>query len=309
MIVKMALKAPIVKLNNGLEMPMVGLGTYARKAEPGEYQQAVEWAIDAGYKHIDTASCYKNEEEVGQGIYNKIKEGIVTRDQLFVTTKLWNDCHAENDVTPSLKESLRRLKLDYVDLYLIHWPVSINAKGEDQEIDYVETWRGMEEALSMGLTKSIGVSNFNEEQLQRILNSAKVKPVVNQVEINPNLTQHKLVDYCKKNSIQPVAYTPLGLISDARPEFAGKDMIKSDPKLGALADKYGKTRAQIALRYLVQREIVVLPKSFTKSRIIDNLNIFDFELNKQEMALVDSFNMDHRCVPGASFAKYKNYAF
>ncbi|XP_050667559.1 aldo-keto reductase AKR2E4-like isoform X2 [Leptidea sinapis] len=280
-----------------------------RNPQPGQFRQAVEWGIEAGYRHIDTASMYKNEVEVGEGIANKINQGLVTRKDLFITTKLWNDHHAENKVIIGLKDSLGKLQLDYLDLYLVHWPVAATINGEDEEIDYIDTWRGMEEAVRQGLTKSIGVSNFNEEQLARLLQYAKVKPVVNQIEISPTLTQHKLVDYCKSVSVVPVAYTPLGLLSDARPEFIGKDTIKNDPRLDALANKYKKTKAQIALKYLVQRNIVVIPKSFTKSRIEENLNLFDFQLNEQEMALVDSFNIDHRCVPATSFAKYKNYPF
>ncbi|XP_013193304.2 uncharacterized protein LOC106137092 [Amyelois transitella] len=305
----MVAKAPTVRLSSGFVMPVVGLGTYARKAEPGQFRQAVEWGIELGYRHIDTASCYKNEEEVGEAIGNKIKQGVVTRVELFVTTKLWSDKHAEADVLPSLKESLAKLRLDYVDLYLIHWPVSFNDKGEDAEIDYLETWKGMEKLVDLGLTKSIGVSNFNEEQLERLLKVATIKPVVNQIEINPTLTQHSLVDYCKTHSIIPVAYTPLGLISEARPEFAGKDAIKTDPKLGEIADKYGNTRAQIALKYLVQRGIAVVPKSFTKSRIAQNIDIFDFQLTPEEMAVVDSYNIDHRCVPGLALSKLKYFPF
>lgn len=298
-----------VNLLSKREMPMIGFGTYARKAEPGQYRQAVEWAIEIGYRHIDTASSYNNEVEVGEGINNKIKEGLVTRDQLFVTTKLWNDRHAETDVVASLKESLARLNLDYVDLYLVHWPVSTNSKGEDTEIDYMETWRGMEKCVELGLTKGIGVSNFNEDQLIRLYENATIPPDVNQIEINPTFVQHKMVDLCKQMSVIPVAYTPLGLISEARPEFIGKDVIKTDPGLGALAQKYEKTRAQIALRYLIQRGIPVIPKSFTKSRIEENLNIFDFELTTGEMALVESFNIDHRCVPANGFKGLKNYPF
>ncbi|XP_053617114.1 aldo-keto reductase AKR2E4-like [Plodia interpunctella] len=305
----MVVKVPTVKLTSGYVMPVVGLGTYARKADPGQFRQGVEWGIELGYRHIDTAAIYKNEEEVGQGISNKIKEGVVTRGELFITTKLWCDRHAEADVLPTLKESLNRLQLDYVDLYLIHWPVSINKNGEDAEVDYLETWKGMESLVKMGLAKSIGVSNFNEEQLGRLLAVANIKPAVNQIEINPTFTQHALVDFCKSHSVVPVAYTPLGLISEARPEFIGKDVIKTDPKLGELAEKYGKTRAQIALRYLVQRGIPVVPKSFTKSRIAENLDIFNFELTDKEMAIVDGYNLDHRCVPGTAWAKLKYFPF
>ncbi|XP_050667577.1 aldo-keto reductase AKR2E4-like isoform X4 [Leptidea sinapis] len=176
-------KVHSVKFNNGLEIPIIGLGTYSRNPQPGQFRQAVEWGIEAGYRHIDTASMYKNEVEVGEGIANKINQGLVTRKDLFITTKLWNDHHAENKVIIGLKDSLGKLQLDYLDLYLVHWPVAATINGEDEEIDYIDTWRGMEEAVRQGLTKSIGVSNFNEEQLARLLQYAKVKPVVNQIEI------------------------------------------------------------------------------------------------------------------------------
>lgn len=302
-------KVPKVSFNNGLQIPIVGLGTYARKSEPWQFRQAVEWGIQAGYRHIDTATMYKNEKEVGEGIANKIKEGLVKREDLFVTTKLLNDKHAEQDVVPALKQSLKNMQLDYIDLYLVHWPLSVNAKGEDMAIDYLETWRGMEQTVKLGLAKSIGVSNFNEEQLERLLEHANIKPVVNQIEINPTLTQHNLVEFCKQRSIIPVAYTPLGLLSEARPEFIGKDIIKTDPKLTKIAEKYGKSKAQIALRYLIQRGLPVLPKSFTKSRIEENINLFDFELNDEEMAIVGDFNINHRCVPGRGMEKLTYYPY
>ncbi|CAH2235943.1 jg24488 [Pararge aegeria aegeria] len=201
------------------------------------------------------------------------------------------------------------MKLDYIDLYLVHWPVSVNANGVDTAISYLETWKGMEEAVKLGLAKSIGVSNFNEKQIQEVHNKAVIKPVVNQFEINPTLTQHQLVNLCKQLSVLPVAYTPLGLISEARPEFAGIDVIKTDPKLGGIATKYGKTRAQIALRYLIQRGIPVIPKSFTKSRIEENLNVFDFHLTDEEIDIVDNYNLNHRCVPGKGFEKYEYYPY
>ncbi|CAG9559406.1 unnamed protein product [Danaus chrysippus] len=305
----MSPKVTNATLNNGKEMPMVGLGTYTRQFDPEAVKQAVEWGIECGYRHIDTASFYKNEEFLGEVIANKIKQGYVKREDLFVTTKIWNNSHSEEAVIPALKESLRKLKLDYIDLYLIHWPVSISENGEDTAIDYLNTWKSMEEAVHLGLAKSIGVSNFNEEQLERLYNHANIKPTVNQVEINPTLTQHKLVDFCKKLSVIPIAYTPLGLLSGARPEFVGKDVIKTDPKLEKIAEKYGKTKAQVVLRYLIQRGIPVIPKSFTKSRIEENLNIFDFELNQDEMSIVDSYNLDHRCVPSLQFKSYTYYPF
>ncbi|XP_063628619.1 aldo-keto reductase AKR2E4-like [Cydia splendana] len=305
----MVVEVPKIQLGNGQTMPIVGLGTYARKAEPGQYRQAVEWAIEAGYRHIDTASSYHNEEEVGQGIANAISKGLVTRQELFVTTKLWNDCHTEADVIPALEKSLAKLKLDYVDLYLVHWPVSVNASGEDMGIDYLETWRGMEEAVRRGLARGIGVSNFNADQLQRLIRVTQIKPLVNQIEVNPTLTNHELVNFCKANGVVPIAYTALGLLSEARPEFADKDVIKTDAALGRVAEQHGKTRAQVVLRYLIQRSIPVIPKSFTQSRLAENLNIFDFELSPADMDVVDSYNINHRCVPATGFAKLKNYPF
>ncbi|CAH2052009.1 unnamed protein product, partial [Iphiclides podalirius] len=302
-------KIPTLQLSSGFQIPVIGFGTYARKTEVGTCQQAVEWALDAGYRHIDTASCYGNEQEIGEAIENKIGQGTVKREDLFITTKLWNDKHAEKDVIPALKESLERLKLDYVDLYLIHWPVSISATGQDEGIDYTETWRGMEKAVELGLARSIGVSNFNEQQLGRLLEYAEIKPAVNQFEINPTFTAVDWVNYCKEKSVLPVAYTPLGLISEARPEFKGKDVIKTDPKLGEIAKKYGKSRAQIALRYLIQRGIPVLPKSFTKSRIEENLKLFDFELEDKEMDVVAGYNINHRCIPGLIYKNCKNFPF
>ncbi|OWR47810.1 aldo-keto reductase AKR2E4-like [Danaus plexippus] len=305
----MSPKVMNARLNNGKEIPMVGLGTYTRQFDPELVKQAVEWGIDFGYRHIDTASFYKNEELLGEVIANKIKQGCVKREDLFVTTKLWSDSHSEEDVIPALKESLRKLKLGYIDLYLIHWPVSISENGEDVAIDYLNTWKSMEQAVNLGLAKSIGVSNFNEEQLERLYNHANIKPTVNQVEISPTLTQHKLVDFCKKLSVIPIAYTPLGLLSGARPEFIGKDVIKTDPKLEKIAEKYGKTKAQVVLRYLIQRGIPVIPKSFTKSRIEENLNIFDFELTNDEMSTIDGYNLDHRCVPSLRFKSCTYYPF
>ncbi|XP_041972032.1 aldo-keto reductase AKR2E4-like isoform X2 [Aricia agestis] len=242
---------PSLKLNNGLQIPIVGLGTYA----------------------------------------------------------LWNDKHAQNDVVPTLKSQLARLQLNYVDLYLIHWPVSVNDKGEDTAIDYLETWKGMEETVKLGLAKSIGVSNFNKEQLQRLLQHASIKPTVNQFEISPTMTQYELVDFCKSQSVVSVAYTPLGLISEARPEFEKYASIKNDPKIKAIAEKHGKSLAQIGLRYLVQRGIPVVPKSFTRSRIQDNINLFDFQLTEDEMTVVDNFNLNLRCVPATQFEKYTYFPF
>ncbi|XP_059054337.1 aldo-keto reductase AKR2E4-like [Achroia grisella] len=304
----MLAKVPTVKLSSGYKMPIIGLGTYVPNEKCHEVQQAVKWGIEAGYRHIDTAMVYRNEGQVGEGIASKIKDGLVTREELFITAKLWIDKHAENDVPYTLKQSLFYLKLTYVDLYLINWPFSVDDCQEDAGIDYIDTWRAMENVVKLGLARSIGVSNFNKEQLERLYTAAEIKPAVCQFEISPTLTQHDLVNYCKQLSIVPVAYCPLGLLSNSR-KGKGKDLIKTDPKLGELAQKYGKSRVQIGLRYLIQRDITVIPKSTNKLRIQENFNLFDFELAKEDMDIVDSYNLNLRCLPGRGFSNLKNFPF
>ncbi|XP_077262529.1 aldo-keto reductase 1B-like [Temnothorax americanus] len=210
---------PTITFSDGYKMPMLGLGTY--NSQMGNVKKAVKEAIDLGYRHIDTAFFYNNEKEIGEAVREKIKEGSVTREDLFITTKLWNNVHKEELVVPACKQSLANLGLEYVDLYLIHWPFAFkegndllprDATGNlvESDVDYLETWRGMEECVRQGLTRSIGISNFNSEQITRSLKSAKIAPVNNQIEININLNQEKLVDFCEKHNITVTAYSPLG---------------------------------------------------------------------------------------------------
>ncbi|CAH0561256.1 unnamed protein product [Brassicogethes aeneus] len=247
-----------LKLNNGNEIPIVGLGTY--KSKPGEVAQAVKDAIDAGYRHFDCAWFYGNENEVGLGLNAKIDDGTVKREDIFVTSKLWNNFHEKKCVLPKIKETLAALKLDYLDLYLIHWPFGFKENaplwpvGEVDsysDVDYLETWQAMEECVKQNLTKSIGVSNFNAAQIERILENCTIKPAVNQVEVNPNLNQKKLIDFCKKHDIVITGYCPLG-----RSEFAGTpgfpDPTIFDPKVKEIGEKYRKTPAQVVLNYLGQ---------------------------------------------------------
>lgn len=252
-------------LNNGKKMPALGLGTW--QAEPGEVGRAVEAALKNGYKHIDGAFIYLNEKEVG-AVYEKVfKSGSVKREDIFITSKLWNYRHRPDLVKSACEKTLSDLKLDYLDLYLIHWPVSTNPDGEILNNDFdktpiIDTWREMEKLVESGKVKSIGVCNFSPELLEDLIKQAKIKPAVNQVELNPYLPQPKLLEFCKKNNIHVTAYSPLG--SGASPS------VLQDPIICEIAKKHNITPAQVALSWNVQRGTTVIPKSVKESRIIEN---------------------------------------
>ncbi|KAJ9579568.1 hypothetical protein L9F63_004753 [Diploptera punctata] len=309
-------KVPRVKLNNGLEFPLFGLGTW--KSKPGEVTQAVKDAIDIGYRHIDCAHVYGNEPEVGAAIKAKLEDKTVKREDLFITSKLWNTFHRPDLVEPSIKKTLSDLGLEYLDLYLIHWPMGYKEDGDlfpekdgktlYSDVDYVDTWKEMEKLVDKGYTKSIGVSNFSAPQLDRILAIAKIKPVTNQVECHPYLNQKKLLDYCKSKNIVITAYSPLG--SPDRPWAKPDDpQLMDDPKLKNVAEKYHKTPAQILLRYQIQRGNITIPKSVTKSRIEQNFNIFDFELADEDMKYIDTFDCDGRVCHLNWIKDHKHYPF
>ena len=298
----MADSIPKIKLNNGLEMPILGLGTW--KSKPEDVTRAVEDAIDIGYRHIDCAFVYQNEKEVGLGIKNKINSGVVKREDLWVTSKLWNTFHLPHLVEPALKQSLQKLGLDYLDLYLIHWPQAYR-EGDDlfpvddtgktaySDAHFKTTWKVMEDCVEKGLTKSIGLSNFNSKQLSEVLSDCKIKPVVNQVECHPYLNQTKLSDFCKERDVVITAYSPLG--SPDRPwAKPGDAQLFEDLKLKQIADKYKKTVAQVLLRYQVDRGHAVIPKSVTKSRIEENFKIFDFSLTADDISVINSLDCNGR---------------
>ncbi|XP_046979360.1 aldo-keto reductase family 1 member B1-like [Schistocerca americana] len=293
--------APTVKLNNGKVMPVIGIGTW--QSAPGEVGEALKYAIEIGYRHIDGAAVYQNEPEVGAALKAKLDDGTVKREELFVTSKLWNTKHRPELVVPACKKTLADLKLDYLDLYLVHWPFAFKEgddyfpKGEDgsiitTDVDYLDTWKQMEECVRLGLTKSIGVSNFNSKQLARLLEVAKIKPVTNQIECHAYLNQKKLIQFCKERDIVITAYSPLANPSMKMPE--GEVPLMQNPKMKELADKYGKSIAQVLLRYLIQIGTVPIPKSVHKERIKENFNVFDFELNAEDLAYIDTFNKNYR---------------
>lgn len=251
-----------ITLNNGIAIPKIGFGTF--KAENGkETVNSVKWALEAGYRHIDTASIYKNEESVGQGI----KESGIKRENIFLTSKLWNDDQGYENTFKAFEESLKRLNTDYLDLYLIHWPQILN----------LQTWRAIEELYYDKKIRAIGVSNFQEEHLIELLENCRVKPMINQIELHPQFPQEKLRSFCQKHDIAVEAWGPL---------MQGK--IFSIPLMKELAEKYNKTIAQITLRWHYQIGVISLPKSVKKERIFSNIDIFDFEIKKEDMEKIKS---------------------
>ncbi|XP_015121681.1 aldo-keto reductase family 1 member B1 [Diachasma alloeum] len=313
----MAQIGPKIKFNNGNEAPQFGLGTW--KAKPGEAEEAVKYAIEIGYRHIDGSPVYDTEKEVGSAIKAKIEDGTVKREDLFIVSKLWSNSHSVNSVERALKRTLSDLGLEYLDLYLVHWPFAFedgdefSPKNPDGtfrlvDTDYLETWKGMEGVLQKGLTKNIGVSNFNSEQIERLLKNCKVKPVTNQIEVHPYLTQKELSKFCKDRGITVTAYCPLG--SPSRPWAKPNDPnLLEDQKLGEIGRKYNKTPAQVLIRYQLDRGHLVIPKSFSKTRILENSQVFDFQLSSEDIAYIDTFHIGWRICPMSGATKSIHWPF
>jgi len=294
-----------IQLGNGFSIPLLGLGTW--KSKPGEVKAAVEAAIDCGYRHIDCAYVYGNEKEIGEALQKKFEEGLDRKD-LFVTSKLWNTKHSSEDVRPALMNTLKDLRLDYLDLYLIHWPIGwqsgdvVFPKDADgnlvySEVDYKETWPELEKCVDDGLVRGIGLSNFNSKQVDDVCSVARVKPVVLQVEIHPYLVQNELIAHCEKHNIVMTAYSPLG--SRDRPwGKPDEPCVLDDPTLSNIGKKYNKSVAQVCVRWQIQRGISVIPKSTNASRIKQNSEVFDFELSEDDMKTINSCNKPWRaCCP------------
>jgi len=267
---------PYVTLNDGNTMPQFGLGVY--KASDGEeVELAVKAAIEAGYRLIDTAMVYQNERGVGKAI----KASGIDRNELFITTKLWNSDHGTKNVRLALEASLERLGLDCVDLYLIHWPTP--ARGL-----YVETWQELINLQAEGLIKSIGVSNFQIEHLEELKRHTSVVPAVNQVELHPYFQQRELRDYCERHGIQVESWSPIG---------GSKGNLLENETLGHIAKVHEKSPAQVAIRWHLQNSLIVIPKSTNVERIWQNINVFDFELSDNEMTTIDSLDTGERSGP------------
>ncbi len=256
-----------VTLNNGVEMPCLGLGVWQAGAGD-ETRQAVLWALEAGYRHIDTARIYGNEREVGQAV----RDSGIPRDQVFVTTKLWNGDHGYDKARRALQDSLRRLGFEYVDLYLIHWPVE-GKRGE--------SWRALVQAQADGLARAVGVSNYQERHLDELVRESDVVPAVDQVEFSPFLYQEGLLEHCRRLGVRLEAYSPL---------TRGRRL--DEPVLVETAARHGATPAQVLIRWALQHATVVIPKSVHRERIRENADVFGFELSGEEMAALDSLHRD-----------------
>ncbi|RKM63118.1 aldo/keto reductase [Butyrivibrio sp. XB500-5] len=263
----------VYKLSNGVGVPCIGFGTW-QTPEGDVAVSSVEHAIKAGYRHIDTAQVYGNEEGVGKGIRIGIIDEGLTREDIFVTTKIWNDKHSYDLCKSSFDESLRKLGLDYVDMLLIHWPNPAAFRDRWEEAN-AETWRAMEELYESGKVRSIGISNFRQHHIEALLKTAKIKPMVNQIRLCPGATQDELVAYCKEQGMILEAYSPLGT-----------GQIFDVPEMKKLAEKYGKSIAQICVRFSLQMGFLPLPKSVHADRIKENLDVFDFELEAGDVKLI-----------------------
>lgn len=263
-------------LYNGVKMPWFGLGVF--KVEEGpELENAVKTAIKHGYRSIDTAAIYGNEEGVGRGIREGLKEAGISREELFVTSKVWNADLGYESTLAAYEAILKKLNLEYLDLYLIHWPV---------EGKFKEAWRALETLYKEGRVKAIGVSNFHIHHLKELMKDAEIKPMVDQVEHHPRLTQKELQDFCREQGIQFEAWSPLM-----------QGQLLDNPVLKEIANKHHKSIAQVILRWDLQNGVVTIPKSTKEHRIVENASVFDFELTKEEMDRIDGLNQNHRVGP------------
>ncbi|MFC3574191.1 aldo/keto reductase [Streptomyces yaanensis] len=270
----MSSKVPPIILNNGVEMPQLGFGVW--QVPDDEAERAVATALEAGYRSIDTAAIYDNEEGVGKAV----AASDVPREDLFITTKLWNSDQGYDSALRAFDVSLEKLGLEYVDLYLIHWPLPSRGK-------FVETYKAMEKIHADGRAKAIGVSNFLTEHLETLIGATSVIPAVNQIELHPQLQQHASREYHAEQGIRTEAWSPLG---------QGKGLLEI-PAIIAIAQKHNRTPAQIVLRWHIQHGNVVIPKSVTPSRIRENIQVFDFSLDAEDMAAIGALNEDRRIGP------------
>lgn len=251
-------------LSNGVKIPSIGFGTY-KSGDDEETAKIIKNALNLGYKMIDTASFYNNEVGIGNGI----KESDIDRKDIFIVTKLWNDDHGYDNTIEAFNKSLNNLQVDYIDLYLIHWPNKLNA----------ETWRAFEHLYETGKVKAIGVCNFKVEHLEELKKTAKIMPMVNQVEIHPFSTKNNIINYCKDNNIKVVAWSPIS-----------RGRVLSNDLMIDLSQKYKKSIVQIVLRWHMQKGVIPIPKSSNENRIKENIDIFDFEISSEDMKAIDSLD-------------------
>lgn len=296
-----------LELQNGLRMPALGLGTW--KSEPDEVYRAVRAAIEVGYRHIDCAAIYQNEEEVGRALSDAFAAGDVRREDMWITSKLWNDSHAPKHVRPALGASLAKLRLDHLDLYLIHWPVALKhgtelPRGPEDfiplsEIPLESTWEAMLAVCEHGLARAVGVSNFSREKIEQVRDATGQTPSVNQVELHPYLQQEQLVDACKELGIVVTAYSPLGSPDSA--SMLGRDdevLLTEHPTIVDIADAHGATPGQILIAWALARGTSVIPKSVHRGRIEENWEAQNVTLTEEDMAAIAALDTHQRKIDG-----------
>ena len=300
-----------LSFRNDDEMPIVGLGTW--KSAPGEVYNAVKTALRLGYRHIDCAPIYGNEAEVGRALHESFDEGVVARDEVWITSKLWNDAHAPEDVRPALEETLDDLRLDTIDLFLMHWPIALEPgvnmpRSADQfialdDLPLAVTWKAMEDLVDEGLTRHIGVSNFSASKLQSLVEDADRKPELNQIELHPYLQQSEMLAFAQDQGIHLTAYSPLG--SKDRPEGMKADdepILLEDPTIAQIAERHDATPAQVLISWAIHRGTAVIPKSVTPSRIEENLAAADVSLTEEDMDAIAALDRGRRYVDGSFWA-------
>ncbi len=309
-------------LSSGAHIPQVGLGMW--KIPPAQVPATVVAAVDCGYRHFDSACDYGNERETGQGLAQAIADGKCTRDDLWITTKLWNTYHAPEHVRAAIERQLADLRLDYLDLYLIHFPIAqrfvpfderyppgwfFDPQAPSPRMEFApvpvhETWQAMEELVDAGLTRHIGISNFNSGMIRDLLTYARVKPEVLQVELHPLLTQENLVRYALEEGLVVTAFSSLGSPSYVPLNMAeASESLLTHPTVAGIASKVGKTPAQVLLRWAIDRSLVVIPKTTSPGRLVENISLFDFKLDANQIAAISALNRSRRFNDPADFGE------
>lgn len=305
----------VLNFKNGDKMPVIGLGTW--KSEKGEVGKAVKIAIENGYRHIDCAATYGNEAEIGEALAEIFEEGTVKREDLWITSKLWNDAHLKQDVIPALEKTLKDLQLSYLDLYLIHWPVAFKPgiafpeKDEDylslEKAPISETWKMLLEAKALNMIRNAGVSNFSIPKLEDLIEDTNEIPEMNQIELHPYLQQNEMLEFCSKHNIHLTAYSPLGSGDRAQAmKAANEPSLLEDKVINQIAKKHGASPAQVLIKWNIMRGTAVIPKSVNKDRIIENIQSAGVNLNEDDLNKIAALDRNFRYVTGEFFVTKGN---